>query len=282
MEKTEINIKDFKNELFVGVIFLLMYFPTLIWMWDRWFARDSYYSHGIMIPFVVGFLIWSKRKILAKLPKVSSPWGIQLIIAGLVIHIFSAVFRVYFSSGFSMILVLYGLVLYFYGEKIFKELLFPISFLIFMVPLPEVAIIGISFRLKLFAARIAAWTLNSIRLPALQDGSTIRMLHAQVVVDDVCSGLRSLISLTALSAIFAYMMSTNILKRLILFSSAIPIAVITNVCRVVILASISEIWGAKYAVGFIHDATGFSVFILGFVLLFSLGKLLEEGDIKSD
>ena len=279
--KTEIKIKDFKNEIIVGVIFLLMYFPTLIWMWNRWFGRDSYYSHGILIPFVVGFFIWRKKETLAALPRNTSPWGIQLIVAGLLIHIFSAIFRVYFSSGFSMILVLYGLILYFYGKKIFKELLFPISFLVFMVPLPEVAITGISFRLKLFAAKIAASTLNNLRIRALQDGSTIKMLHAQVVVDDVCSGLRSLISLTALSALFAYMMSTNILKRLILFSSAIPIAVITNVCRVVILASISEIWGAKYAAGFVHDATGFSVFILAFVLLFTLGKLLEEGDLKS-
>jgi len=262
-------------------------------MWDRWFARDSYYSHGIMIPFVSVWLIWQKRDELKQVEIKESPWGLRLIILGIIIHLVSAVFRIYFSSGFSMLIVLAGLVLYFFGVKVFKEVAFPLAFLFFMVPLPEVMITTLSFQLKLFAAKIATILLNNMRISAIQDGSIIKMQHTQVIVDDVCSGLRSLISLTALGSIFAYWLkvpvislaaagsifaywaNSSTLKKLFLFMMTIPIAIITNVCRVVILSLISEIWGAQYASGFIHDATGFMVFALAFILLWATSKLIE-------
>ena len=117
--------------------------------------------------------------------------------------------------------------------------------------------------------------LNQMGILAKREGSIIYMRHAQVVVEDVCSGLRSLISLTALGSIFAYWMRGHIAKRLFLFLTTIPIAIVTNACRVILLSAISEIWGPQYATGFIHDLSGFMVFGLAFILLYSVGKLLE-------
>ncbi len=262
-------------ELLLGGIFLLAYLPAILWMWDRWFARDSYYSHGILIPFVTGYLIWQKREELSAIKPVKSSLGMVLIVFGLVIHLISSILRVYFSSGFSMIIVLVGVIAHFYGNQILKKVLFPILFLFFMIPLPMVVISNISFQMKLFAATLATGILNNMGLPAVQEGSILKMRHAYVIVDDVCSGLRSLISLTALGTIFAYWMKSGIFKKIILFLSTIPIAIITNVCRIVFLSFVSEIWGPEYAVGFIHDFSGFLVFGLAFVLLFFVGKLLE-------
>ena len=244
-------------------------------MWDRWFVRDSYYSHGILIPFVSGFLIWQQRSKLTDLPQIRSRWAVPLIIAGLTIHLISSVLRVYFSSGFSMIIVLSGLILYFYGSAVFKKISFPVAFLIFMVPIPLVVISGISFKLKIFAAELSETILNNLRLPAIREGSMIKMRHTYIMVDDVCSGLRSLISLTALASIFAFWLRGGIAKKVVVFLSSIPIAIITNVFRIVLLSAISEIWGAQYAMGFTHDFTGFLVFALAFVLLFMVVKLLE-------
>jgi exosortase len=264
------------------VLFLITYFPTLVWMWERWFARDSYYSHGILVPFVTGYLIWQKKDELTKISWKESAWGIRLIIFGIILHIFSAAFRIYFSSGFSMLIVFIGMMLYFVGEEYLKKIIFPISFLVFMIPIPEVAIVNISFKLKLFAAEIATIILNNMRIPALREGSVIKMRHAQVVVDDVCSGLRSLISLTALGSIFAYWMKGAMWRKVLLFLSTIPIAVITNVVRVIFLSAISEIWGPQYASGTVHDITGFMVFALAFILLYAVGKLLESDETSKD
>jgi len=270
-EFLEKNLK----QLGAGAAFLLVYVPTFIWMWDRWFARDSYYSHGILIPFVTIFLIWHQREELASTKKTNSALGLPLIIVGMITHAFGSLMRVYFISGFSMLLVLTGLILYFYGRAVFKKIVFPILFLAFMIPVPLVIITNISFKMKLFAADIAASILNNSGIPAIQEGSIIRMRHTQVVVDDVCSGLRSLISLMALGSIFAYWMKSVMIKRLILFLATIPIAIVTNVFRIIFLSSVAEIWGAQYAGGLFHDASGFLVFVVAFILLFMLGRILE-------
>ena len=268
--------RKYQDEITTLALVLLTYTPTFLWMWDRWFSRDSYYSHGILIPFVSFYLIWSKKDELKQLPKESSPWGLYIFLLGVLLHLISAAFRVYFSSGFSLIVVLLGLVLHFFGRRVLNHIFFPIIFLAFMVPLPIVTIANISFKLKFFAAQLATAILNNhLRIPCFQDGSTIRLQHTQVIVDDVCSGLRSLISLTALGSIFAYWIKGGFLKRSIVFLSTIPIAVVTNALRIVFLSTVSEIWGAQYATGFLHDLSGFIVFAGAFILLFSVVKLLE-------
>ena len=244
-------------------------------MWNRWFTRDSYYSHGILVPVVSGYLIWQKQNELRAVHLRRSPWGFRLIILGILFYIISSMFRVYFTAGFSMLIVLWGLILHFYGPEVLRKILFPVFFLVFMMPLPSVAIVNISFNMKIFAAEIAERILTHMGLEAVRDGSLIKMQHAYVIVDDVCSGLRSLISLMALGSIFAYWMKGRVCKRLLLFATSIPIAVITNVCRVVLLASISEIWGPKYATGFTHDISGLLIFALAFIMLYIEGKLIE-------
>lgn len=266
----------FRTEIFVGFLFLLAYVPTFLGLWDRWFAVDSYYSHGILIPFVSAFFIWKQRRLLAEIPRSSSPWGFRFIVIGLIIHLLSANLRINFTSGFSFLIVLIGFVLHFWGTKIFRKIWFPVCFVFFMLPLPLIAITGISFRLKIIAATIAAKLLNHLGIQAVRDGSMIYMRHAYVVVEDVCSGLRSLISLLALGSVFAYLFRGPAWKKIVIVAMAVPIAVITNVCRVIILSVISEIWGSQYAEGFIHDATGFLVFALAFILLMSTVNLLEE------
>ncbi len=257
---------------FIG---LVAYWPIFIWMWDRWFARDSYYSHGILIPGVTAYLIWQRREELGRLPSGGSGWGIPLVVTGLLVYLVSAPLRIYFSAGFSLMPVVFGLSLYFFGPQRTRRILFPLFFLVFMIPLPEVAVANISFRMKLFAAQIAERLLNDMGFYAVRHGSIITMRHTQVIVDDVCSGLRSLISLTALGSIFAYWLKGPWYKKMTLFLSTVPIAIITNVFRVIILASISEIWGAQYAEGITHDITGYMIFVMAFILLYVVSQVLE-------
>ncbi len=263
------------QEIIVGGLILFTYFPTVIWMWDRWFARDSYYTHGFLIPFVSVFFIWQQRKELAKLSRRTSPAGVWFMVLGIVVHVLSSFFRVYFSSGFSILLVLAGFVLHFYGKEIFKKIWFFIAFLVFMIPIPLYVITVISFQMKIFAAQIAEVVLRAMGFVAEREGSVIKMSRTYVVVDDVCSGLRSLISLMALGSVFAYFMRGPAYKRLILFAATIPIAVVTNVVRIIFLSMVADIWGARNTVGFIHDFSGFLVFAVAFILLFTVRRWLE-------
>lgn len=275
MHNAQKFIRQNFQQLLAVVLLLWAYTPIFIWMWGRWFTRDTYYSHGILVPFVTLYLIWQKREELRKIPKKRAPWSLALLAVGIALYLVSTILRIYFPSALSMLVVLVALILYFYGTKTLRTIAFPIFFLMFMIPLPLYMIVNISFQMKLFAATIAAKILNLLGLQAIRDGSVIKLHNTFVVVDDTCSGLRSLISLTALGSIFAYMINAPMYKRLLLFFTTIPIAIITNVCRVVLLSVFSEAWGAEVTKGFLHDFTGFMVFALAFAMLYMIGRLLE-------
>lgn len=261
--------------LILAGLTLLVYIPTFIWMFDRWNAKDSYYSHGMLVPLVSIFLIWQKRAKLTSIAIKPENLGWLFFGAGILIHIVSALWRVYFSSGFSIIIVLIGLVLLFFGKKYLKELLFPIFFLIFMIPLPLVAIANLSFKLKILAAQISTVIINKMGVLAIRDGSIIKTAHSYLIVEDPCSGIRSLISLIALGALMAYLSNISIIRKSILFLSSIPIAIATNVIRIVTLSLISEMYGAKLATGTFHTIMGVLVFVFAFAGLALIGKALE-------
>ncbi len=274
MLQTKALIRDHQRELLVFVFLLAAFFPTMLWMWDRWFADNSYYSHGILIPVISAFLIWKKRAVLKKIPVKPSHWGFELFSAGVILYWASAILHVYFTSGFAMIIILAGLILYFYGERTLKEIRFPVLFLAFMVPMPIILVAFVCFKLKIIAAHLATLVLNLMGLPALQQSSLIMMSHSYVEVEDSCGGLRSLISLAALGSIFAYRLKLRLSKKILLFASAIPIAVVTNALRIVFLAAVGEIWGTQYTQGFLHGLSGYMVFIFAFLMLFTVKKLL--------
>ena len=271
----KISFKKYFTEIVISSAIVLAYLPSFLWMWDRWFARDSYYSHGILVPFVSGYLIWLKRQELGRMPRHCSPWGMRFVTCGILILILSSILRVYFSSLFSVLFVIIGVILELYGAKILRKVLFPVLFLFFMMPLPLFVVDNISFKMKLFAAGISGMVLQNIGIAAVQEGSIIKMPHTSIVVEDVCSGLRSLIALTALASVFAYWMKGTKVKKLFLLLSAIPIAIVTNVCRIVFLCLLSEIGGQQYATKFIHQLSGFLVFALAYVLLYVFMKLIE-------
>jgi len=145
-----------------------------------------------------------------------------------------------------------------------------------MIPLPLLVVASICFKLKIIAAQLATYILNIIGLQAVQYSSIIEMRHCDVLVEDSCGGLRSLISLTALASIFAYQLKANLPRKILLFLSAFPIATFTNACRIVFLASISEIFGTNYIQGTLHNISGYMVFAFAFFILYAIKKLIEK------
>jgi exosortase len=205
-----------------------------------------------------------------------SPWGLRLFIVGIMLYWLSALMHVYFTSGFSMLIVTAGLILHFYGVKTLKEIRFPLFFLIFMIPLPLIVVAFICFKLKILAAQFATLLLNLIGLHAVQQSSILKLDHSYVLVEDSCGGLRSLISLTALGCIFAYRLKLRLTKKMLLFISAIPIATVANACRIVFLSAVGEIWGTNYTQGFLHDLSGYMVFVIAFLMLYAVKIILTE------
>ena len=117
-------------------LFVLVYYRTFLWMYGRFVSADSYYSHGFIIP-LVGISDMAKERAFRKLQIGYSKYGLILIIASLVIHLLSTIFYIFSSSGFSILLLIFGISLFIFGKEVTKAVFFPLLFLIFMFPLPE-------------------------------------------------------------------------------------------------------------------------------------------------
>ena len=257
--------------------FIYAYHDTFLWLYERYTNPDSHYSHGFLIPLISGYLIWKKRDQLQHVELRSSRNGLVLVALALLIHIGSVWTHVYFTSGFSILLLCVGLSLYLLGYEFTKKISFPLGFLIFMFPLPMGAIAAFSFPLKLMVSNLAASFLNLTGLPIFREGAVVHLAKTTLTIDDPCSGIRSLISLLALGALIAYISKTPVWKKIVLFVSAIPIAIFTNVLRVCALILAANWLGSQWAMPehWFHTASGMGVFGISMVLLFLTMRVME-------
>jgi exosortase A len=254
------------------------FFWTIHWMTIRWDEVNSYYSHGWLIAPIALALIYRKRKLLAAARVRPCRWGLAILIPSLLLHVLGTAWQVGFLSGFALIGVLIGLVLALFGPQVLRTVLFPLVFLAFMVPLPVLLVESVSFRLKLLAARFAVGALDVVGLPAVREGSYIHIPTGTVVVEDVCSGLKYLISLMAFGALYAHISSVSKLQKAILFLISAPISFAANVMRVTLMVLIGYFWGIPATEKwYLHGVFGFVLFAVAFAMLFATEALFMRG-----
>jgi len=270
--------------LALGIILLVVaFFWTGQWMVIRWEHTSGYYSHGWLIGPVALGLLWLNRKELAACQRKPNRWGLLIVIPSLLLHLAGVALVTGVVSGLAMIALLAGLVLTLFGRRTLRLLLFPIIFLLFMIPLPEVVVEKISFTMKLMAAALATKAVEAVGLVVVRDGSIIHLPPSQyidtyqrLIVDDVCSGLKYLISLTAFGALYAYIARVKYTAKAILFLCSIPISFVANVMRVIVMIFVAYRWGVEKIEGGIHDFFGIMLFVTAFVFLFILESFLRR------
>jgi len=277
----------------IGFLLTAMFWQHSRGMYVRWFKESSYYSHGFMIPVVSLYFIWRLRESLLKLKAEPSGWGLAVLVVGVLMRIAGAYSKINVIAGFSLIVILLGLTLYLFGGKVAGRLLFPIAFLGWMIPLPEASITTISYELKTLASELSARVMPYLGIYISRVGSELRFLRPddvvdKLIIDDVCSGLRSMIALLAFGSIFAYITSCGTRKRLELFAASIPCSIIANMARIVTITAVAFFYGSKYATmehvvlgrWTVHDATGIMIFVVAFIGFFTYEKLLNTPDFR--
>jgi len=263
--------------LLVPIIsFVVLYFPVMQKLVQDW-NEDADYSHGYFIPVLAGFMAWMQRDRLRQALKKPSNVGLGIVALGLVQFIVAWVGSEYFLQGTSMIVVIFGSVLFLWGWKVALLCLVPIMYLVFMVPLPAIIWNKLAFPLALFASKISADAVSAMGLTILREGNILTLPNITLQVADACSGLRSLTTLLALSAFVAFITDHSPLKKWILFLSGVPIALLSNIIRLSGTAILARHFGAPVAHGFIHDFSGWVVFVIGLAMLLGVNALLGIG-----
>ena len=267
---------DRNTALSLGVVLaglLLLYFPYLKTLLVDWETNDNY-SHGYFIPLLSLYMVYSIRDRLRDLPVQPGYWGLVLILMGLGQLVIAKIGAEFFLQRTSFIVVLLGVILFFLGTKYFKALLVPVLYLVFMIPLPAVIWNKIAFPLQLFSSFLTEKVVSLLGISVFREGNILHLAETSLEVVDACSGLRSLVTMFALSAAFAWMQSLPVWKKWLLFFMAAPIAIFANIIRLTGTAILASRYGGDVAQGFLHEFSGMVTFFVGLGLLIGLSVLL--------
>jgi exosortase len=256
-----------------GILLIAAYFPILIKLVAQW-STDDDVSHGFFVPLVAGYVAWQRRETLLRVEWKPAWWGIGILVwAGFQAYL-GMLGAELFLQRTAFLLSLLGMLLILGGKGLVRELLFPLLLLPFMIPLPTVIYNQITFPLQLFASSVAERSLEVLNIPVLRDGNILELASQKLSVAEACSGIRSLLSLSFLSLVYAYFFDRKVWMRWVLLIATVPIAIIANSARVTLTGVFSEI-DPSLAEGFFHEAEGWVIFVVALVMLVAVHLLLN-------
>jgi exosortase len=217
-----------------------------------------------------------KRKELDGIKPASNITGLFLIVTALSFHLFGILSKVFFISGFSLYFFIFGVVMFMFGIKILKKIFFPLIFLIFMIPMPLIAIKYVSFPLKIWATNSAAVFLKNVFfLPLENHGFNIILPNTSLVIGNPCSGLRSLIALLAMASVFAHYLNVGRLRKTLFVILGLPVALVTNSLRIILLCIAVYLYGSNAPVELLHDISGYAAFIAATIIMSILWRFFS-------
>ena len=275
-ERVQPGVRGLAITLTLVTLVLALYWKILpAWVTQWW--DDPNYSHGFLVPLFSLYVIWRGRAALAALPRHGNLLGIVIVLLGVGFRYLGDLGADNFLMRSSLVVVVGGLVLFHLGMPIFRTALFPLAFLIFMVPLPGVIFYAITFPLQQLAAQQAAWTLETLGVPVLLDGNIIHLAQLSLGVTEACSGIRSLISLAAGAVAWAYLFLPGGWATILFVATTLPITIVANAARVVLTGLIGQYVGVEYASGFFHEFAGLAIYVAAFACLLGTQSLISLG-----
>lgn len=250
---------------------------TIMWRSELNAAVD--YSHGIFIPFVSLWLLWRKRKELKEALAHPRPhaFGIVLWTGAILTQFVGLRSQIPHLGAVSFIVALWALVWSFVGVAGAKLTLFPLAFLSFAVPIEFLA--QATFPLRMFGSIVATGILNGVGIETVRRGTAVLSSAGQgfaLDVADPCSGIRSLMTLMALTAGYAYVFKKGTFERWLLFALSLPIAVVANIVRIVAIAIYAIAFGQEAGMKLYHDYSGYLVFVIAVLLVMATDRAMDQ------
>jgi exosortase len=266
------------KEVLVGALalaaLLWAFGPVLSALAHRW-GHDARYSHGWLVPLFSLYLLGSRSDRLAPGACRPSWWGLPVLLAGL--GLAAAGTYVYFDwlNCLSLVLCLAGLVVALGGRAALAWAWPAVAFLLFMLPLPFRLEVALAHPLQRVATLVSTYALQTLGFAAFSEGNFIRMGEVRLGVVEACSGLSMLVIFFALSTAVAILIRRPWPDRLLLVASAVPIAILSNVIRIVATGVLHKVADRHLADYVFHDLAGWLMMPLALGMLWAELRLLS-------
>ncbi len=251
--------------LYASVLKLLVY---------QWYS-DADYSHGFLVPLLSAYLIWQRRDKLRQVPRHPSWWGMVIVGFSLGLLFLGSLGAELSLARLSILGTLCGLIVYFTGSAMLRAVAFPMAFLLFAIPIPVVIYNEIVFPLQFIASKFATRVLELLNLfPIMREGNVLILPHMRLEVVEACSGIRSLMSLLALAAGYGYLVEKSTPVRWFLVLAMVPLAIVSNGMRIMITAVMANYMGPQAAEGFMHEFSGWVIFVVATIMFLTMHSLI--------
>ena len=254
---------------------LVVYWTVIRGLVSAW-STDDNYSHGFFIVPLALYFAWERRRAIAAAPVRPSLLGLVIVAASLFLLVAGLLGAELFLSRVSIIGTLAGAILFLFGWPMLRIVFFPLAFMLLMIPLPAIIFNKIAFPLQLLASHVGEYTISSLDIPILREGNVLILANATLEVAEACSGIRSLVSLFTLGIVFGYFVDRRIWVRAVIALSAIPVAILANGLRVASAGIAAHNFGSAGVEGLFHEFSGWVVFVLAFLMMFGLQRLLQR------
>jgi exosortase len=254
----------------------LLVVPTMLQI-----ARDSWSSeqggHG---PLVLATGLWALWRELRskKIEFRPAPLLLSLLLVGFTLALFvvARITGVLEVEAFAMYGALISAAYMLLGPALIRTVWFPLVYLAFTLPPPDTVVTAVTQPVKIAISEGAVSLLYLLGYPVASSGVTIQIGQYQLLVAAACAGLNSIVTLTALCVFYVYLRHrSNPVAFLVIALAAIPVAIVSNFVRVIVLVLITYYLGDAAAQGFLHDFAGLLMFAVALLTIFGVDKLAD-------
>jgi exosortase len=275
--------------LFLAVLSLLMFFQPLKEL-TKFSFNNHYYTHIWLIPLASLYFIFNERKDIFAYTRFSPRVGVILLLAGTASFFAAKYFGKQLNVNdhtaaitFSGLLFLHGAFFFSYGSRAYRNALFPLFFLIFMIPIPSFLMDRIIDTLVAGSAHTTEMLFRITDTPYIRTDRIFQLPGINIEIADACSGIRSSIALVITMTVAGHMFLSRPWTRIVLILVVIPLTILKNAIRITTLSLLAIHVDVRFLTqSFLHHSGGIffflpSLFLLG-LLLWGLRK--AEGTPK--
>lgn len=249
--------------------------PTLVALMNQVWTTEA----GVHGPIVLATGAWliarRKDEIVAARSTGSPAWVVAVMVPSLLFYIFGRAFDFISVEVAGLAGVLVASLYAYMGGEVLRKLWFPILYLCFLIPLPAWFVDQVTAPLKEFVSWSSTGLLELAGYPIAREGVTIYVAQYQLLVEDACAGLNSIISLTSISLFYIYILHNASWRySLLLVAWIIPVAILANMVRIIILVLITYYLGDAAAQGYLHSTAGLVMFATALLGIFAVDSLM--------